>query len=237
MKKKAILVIAPILPQRSDIALIASTLSFLEPYCHIDYVDPLSVIDENLDNDDYYSAWQLQISHYLESYETFIGFSFGGVILQQCFSLFEKRPLPVVLFSTPTFVDGALKQKLGAVIDLLKGNQVEQALSALYRDVFYPYAQPIHHWETLDREDAVVRLVTGLTRVLNTDSSNLVKTTLVDHLHLIGESSNLINNYNVLSPLIGLLLTVPGAGMRVLQDNLLFCKQVLSRYLNMPALL
>ncbi len=80
MKKKAILVIAPIMPQRSEITLIASTLAFLEPYFQIDFLDPLSVIDINLEQDAYYLAWQHQMLHYLECYEAFIGFSFGGVI-------------------------------------------------------------------------------------------------------------------------------------------------------------
>ena len=227
MKKKTILVIAPIMPQRSEIAHIANTLAFLEPYCHIDIVDPLSIIDINLDMDAYYLAWQHQMVNYFEQYEAFFGFSFGGVILQQCFPLFENKSRPIVLFSTPTFSDSVLNQKLGVVIELLKINQVELALSALYNDVFYPNQQPQSNWATLDQAKAAMRLIAGLTRVLDTDSSHVLKTTTVDHLHLIGERSNLINAQNVMSPKTGLLLTVPGAGMRVLQDNLSFCKEVI----------
>ncbi len=135
-----------------------------------------------------------------------------------------------VLFSTPTFADSSLNQKLGTVINLLKKNQVDQALSALYSDVFYPHQQPSCDWATLDQAEAAKRLIGGLTRVLNTDSSNLVKTTPVNHLHLIGECSNLINIQNVLSPKTGWLLPVPGAGMRVLQDNLSFCKKIIMEW-------
>ena len=235
MKKKTILVIAPVVPQPSDISHIASSLAFLEPYCHLDFIDPLSVIDENLGNDAYYLSWQSQLSSYLEYYEAFIGFSFGGVILQQCFPVFENKSLPIVLFSTPTFIDCALNQKLSMVIDLLKKSRVEEALSLLYSNVFYPYQLPSFYWDTLDKAEAARRLVVGLTRVLNTDSSSLVQSTTVDHLHLIGECSNLINSYNVLSPQSGMLVTVPGASMRVLQDNLSFCKKTMMERLGCGA--
>ena len=231
MKKKNILVIAPIVPQPSDIASIASTLFFLEPYCHLDFLDPLSMVDTNQDNDAYYLAWQQQMLTYSERYDAFMGFSFGGVILQQCFSLFEQLHHPIVLFSTPTVADCALHQKLGRVIDLLKQNRVESALSALYGPVFYPGRQPRQDWSKLNNNEAAQRLIAGLTCVLSTDSSNIVKTTHVDHLHLIGECSNLINTQNVHPPKTGQLLRVPQAGMRVLQDNLSFCKKVLLEYL------
>ena len=232
MKKKDILVIAPILPQLADMAPIERTLAFLKPYYHLDFLDPLSVVNEALDNDAYYVAWQQQMARYLTQYEAFIGFSFGGVILQQCFPLFANNDRPIILCSTPTFADQILHQKLGAVIELLKKSQVEQALSVLYSHVFYPFQQPQHNWGTLDREKAANRLIVGLTRVLSTDSSQVVKTTTVNHLHLIGERSNLINMENVSSPKTGLLLTVPGAGMRVLQDNVSFCKKVIMKKLN-----
>jgi hypothetical protein len=227
MNRKSILAIAPIVPDQSEITRLERTLAFLEPYYRIDFLDPLSAVDIHLEKAAYYHAWQEKVALYLERYDAFVGFSFGGVILQQCFPLFESKQIPIVLFSTPTFVDSALHQKLGVVIELLKKNQVERALSALYHDVFYPHQQPVHDWAMLDQAHAAERLIGGFTRILNTDSSYLIKTTTVNHLHLIGERSNLINTHNVRPAQTGVLLTVPGAGMRVLQDNLNFCKKVI----------
>ncbi len=55
----------------------------------------------------------------------------------------------------------------------------------------------------------------------------VVNNTKVDHLHLIGECSNLVNNENVVAPKTGCLVQVPQAGMRVLQDNLPFCQKII----------
>ncbi len=226
---KTILVIAPVMPQQSEIELFASTLAFLKPDFNMDFLDPLPIIDINLENKAYYLAWQHYLAAVLNQYDAFIGFSFGGVILQQCFPLFENKHIPIILFSTPTRADDALKQKLGKVIELCEKNQVKEALDKLYKEVHYPHQQPILccDWNNINPADAGVRLITGLKRVLNTDSSHVVKTATVNHLHLIGERSNLVNTQNVTPPQTGRLITVPGAGMRVLQDNLLFCKQVI----------
>ena len=225
--KKNMLVIAPVMPQRSEIELFASTLAFLEPYYNIDFLDPLLMIDICLENKAYYSAWQHYLTRVLNQYHAFMGFSFGGVILQQCFPLFEHQPHSIILFSTPTCADAVLKQKLRNVIGLCENNQVEQALDVLYKHVYSPNQQPAGFLDGLNQSEAAERLVTGLKRVLNTDSSHLVETTMVNHLHLIGEYSDLVNAQNVLAPKAGQLISVPSAGMRVLQDNLLFCKQIL----------
>jgi hypothetical protein len=220
--KKKILIIAPVMAQPSEIGLFASSLAFMQPYANMEFLDPLSIIDMDLPNEAYYEAWQSHLASIIPHFDAFIGFSFGGVILQQCFSLFENQP--IILFSTPTFSDSALHQKLGMVIRLCEKKQLEQALNTLYAQVYYPNPQPSCDWTTLDPSEAAKRLKTGLTRVLTTDSSYLVKTSNINLLHLMGEHSDLVNAQNVLPPKKGLLLTVPGAGMRVLQDNLAFCR-------------
>ena len=220
--KTKILVIAPVMAQPSEIELFASSLAFMQPYGHMEFLDPLSFIDMDLPNEAYYLAWQSHLASIINQFDAFMGFSFGGVILQQSFSLFENQP--IILFSTPTFADTSLHQKLGEVIHLCEKNQLEQALNKLYAQVYYPNPQPSCDWTTIDPSEAAQRLKTGLTRVLTTDSSHLVKTSNINLLHLIGEHSDLVNAQNVLSPKTGLLLTVPDAGMRVLQNNLAFCR-------------
>lgn len=225
--KQALLIIAPIMPEEKDREQIASMLSFLEPFYRLDCIDPLSIIDRNLPNAAYYQAWQQQITGYLDQYQGFIGFSFGGVILQQCFPIFEQLPRSVLLFSTPTFADEALKQKLGHVIALCEKNQVQQALTALYNDVYYPRQQPQRTWALQDAAETALRMINGLNRVLTTDSTTIVNSTKLAHLHLIGERSHLVNQQNVIPPQSGQLIAVPGAGMRFLEDNLAFCKRLI----------
>jgi hypothetical protein len=228
--KKKILAIAPVMPQQSDIESIASTLSFLQTVYQIDLIDPLAINNElstDIANEHYYQLWQAHLSKWLTNYDAFFGFSFGGVILQQNFSLFAQSKKPVVLFSTPTFADSALQKKLSHVIELCKASRVNDALAFLYKDVFYPHDSPLQILAKSSLAKAANRLIFGLQRVLNTDAKSILQHTTVEHLHLIGEYSNLVNKENVLAPRTGNLFIVPQAGMRVLQDNPPYCKRLI----------
>lgn len=224
--KKRILVLAPVMPQESDIAGIANTLVFLHKDFQIDFIDPLSVSDA-LSNAAYYRYWESTLKKQLAYYDAFLGFAFGGVILQQCFSLFTGIKKPILLFSTPSFANESLQEKLGKVIRLCKETRVIEALSYLYDEVFYPNKPPVIDYAAYNKDIVARRLIIGLQRVLDTDSTNILKDTTVDHLHLIGECSNLVNSANVIAPKTGLLLIVPAAGMRVLQDNQVYCKNLI----------
>ncbi|MFV0821959.1 hypothetical protein HRQ65_10830 [Tatlockia micdadei] len=231
---KKILTLAPVMPQESDIEDIAKTLSFLNCEFQIDFVDPLSVAD-NLPNEGYYRLWQNELEKQLVNYDAFFGFSFGGVILQQCFVLFEQVKKPIVLFSTPTFADDQLQEKLGKVIRLCKGNRVVEALEGLYDHVFFPNKAPQIDYQRYNLEIASKRLIFGLQRVLETDSTEILNNSTVDHLHLIGELSNLVNRNNVITPKVGRLVIVPEASMRVLQDNQDYCKSLILEQLSRGA--
>ncbi|VEG92054.1 hypothetical protein [Legionella spiritensis] len=231
MKKKAVLVIAPIMPDSSEMAGIAASLSFLTPCCDLEFLDPLTIIDQSLPDTAYYEAWQQQFADYSGQYDAFIGFAFGGVILQQCFSVLENYSRPVLLLSAPTFADDTLSRTLGQVITCCEADQLEQGLSLLYRHVYHPNPQPFSDWSSLDRPDAKKRMITGLRRVLATDSSAIVRSTTHPHLHLIGACSDLVNANNVIPPATGKLVIVPKASMRVLQDNPSFCKPLIQEVL------
>ncbi|MDP1602270.1 MAG: hypothetical protein Q8M03_03310 [Legionella sp.] len=226
MKKNKLLAIAPVMPQETDIESLAETLSFFHERYDIDFIDPLTHMNDS-NNDAYYQQWKLALNKYLPNYDAFVGFSFGGVILQQCFSLFASLDKPIILFSTPTFADDALSEKLGSVISLCKENQVIEALTCLYRDVFYPHHRPLQFPENFNQEKAKKRLIFGLTRVLDTNSTQIMAESTVKHLHFTGEQSHLVNAQNISIPKHGRLITVPGAGMRVLEDNLSFCKKII----------
>lgn len=232
--KKRILALAPVMPQESDIEGIAATVSFLNNEYQIDFIDPLSIGDE-LSNKAYYQLWKDELSKRLTAYNAFLGFSFGGVILQQCFSLFDSVKKPIVLFSTPTFADEELQKKLGGTIRLCKENRVIEALNYLYCEVFYPNKPPQEALETNNETLAAKRLIAGLQRVLDTDSRTILQESTVEYLHLIGQYSHLVNADNVLSSKFGRLEPVPAAGMRVLQDNQAFCKKMILERLNSEA--
>src|SRR5690606_27144516 len=100
-------------------------------------------LSTDISNEAYYQLWQDHLKKWLATYDAFLGFSFGGVILQQCFSLFANRKKPIILFSTPTFADRALQKKLGDVIALCKANRVNDALVSLYKEVFSPHDSPL----------------------------------------------------------------------------------------------
>lgn len=224
------------MPQESNIAEFAEALSFLHENYQIDFIDPL-VIPAEVDNKAYYHLWEKEIEKRLDHYDAFFGFAFGGVILEQCFALFADLKKTILLFSTPTFADQLLMERLGTVVHLCKKNQVIEAINYLYDQVFYPNKPPKQYsFSAMDNEaEAASRLILGLERVLMTDSTSILQESTVKHLHFIGEHSRLVNQANVVAPKKGTLLTVPGAGMRVLQDNPSFCRRVILEQLGVLA--
>lgn len=233
MAQKRLLILAPVMPQSADLTSIADSISFLSAHYQLDLLDPLPEVDITLPNDAYYQHWQDKLLAIMPGYHGFMGFSFGGVIMQQCLSLFANKPL--ILFSTPAFADKPLTDKLMRVVRLCQQHQLKKALECLYGDVYFPNPPPVNPESIADTAAAEYRLITGLTKVLATDSSKLITTSEANYLHFIGEKSNLVNRQNVLAPPQGQLIVVPGASMRVLQDNLPFCKKIILEKLDYDA--
>ena len=226
MSTKKILVLAPVLPEPSDIESIAKSLSFLNKEYDIDFIDSLTIM-QDVSNEEYYQLWENELQKRVINYDAFLGFSFGGVILQQCFSIFSTLNKPIILFSTPTRANDSLTQKLGNVLSLCKENKLNDALKILYDDVYYPDKAPTLSRENSNSDLAAKRLIFGLSRVLATDSTKIAQQSSVKHLHLIGEYSCLVNEHNVIAPKSGRLVIVPGASMRVLENNLPYCKKLI----------
>lgn len=231
MSLKKMLVIAPVMAQPADVASIARSLSFLEAFYSIDFIDPLTIMDD-VSNDAYYQLWKQKLEKCLPQYDAFMGFSFGGVILQQCFSLFVACNKPIILCSTPTRADTALAKKLGDVVALCQENKLEMALNKLYDDVYFPDPKPLQSHNIANTEDAATRLIFGLTRVLNTDSTPIIQNSPVKYLHLIGERSSLVNANNVITSPGAHLVVVPGASMRVLESQLSCCEKFIMEALS-----
>lgn len=230
-QKKKILVLTPDTPDPSYIESIVNSLAFLQNKYLVHPLDSLSIM-EDLPNAVFYQQWQKKLAPYLLDYDVFFGFSFGGVILQQCFSLFANPNKPLILISAPTIADHSLKQKLGAVISLCEQQRVDEAMHLLYQHVYYPNPIPTAIHKILDYKTAAQRVIYGLNRVLTTDSSDIIANSSVVHLHLIGELSDLVNKNNVLPAKNGTLVSVPNAGMRIFRDQPAFCQQVILEFLN-----
>ncbi|HHS7963496.1 TPA: hypothetical protein ACTSD9_003103, partial [Legionella pneumophila] len=108
----------------------------------------------------------------------------------------------------------------------------EEALSTLYQAVYAPHPIPVTSLRYLNRELAIKRLIFGLTKVLKTDCVSILNHCNVNHFHLIGEKSQLVNTNNVIKPPCGQLIVVPEASMRVLESNPTFCKKIIFKALN-----
>lgn len=231
MAKKRLLIIGPVSTQTSSLKHLSQNLSFLNPYYSIECLDPLVTLQECPD-EEYYGIWQNQLKQLIKIYDAFVGFSFGGVILQQCFSILNGKKKQIILFSTPTFADSLLREKLEAVISLCSQNKLEEALSSLYQAVYAPHSIPVTALRYLNRELSIKRLIFGLSKVLNANCISILNHCNVNHLHLIGEKSQLVNTNNVIKPSCGQLIVVPEASMRVLESNPAFCKDVIFKALN-----
>ncbi|HHT9951687.1 TPA: hypothetical protein ACT9K3_001527 [Legionella pneumophila] len=231
MAKKRLLIIGPVSTQSSSLRHLSQNLSFLNPYYSIKCLDPLVTLQECPD-EEYYGIWQNQLKPLIKIYDAFVGFSFGGVILQQCFSILSGEKKQIILFSTPTFADSILREKLETVISLCSQNKLEEGLSSLYQAVYAPHSIPDASLQYLNRELAIKRLIFGLTKVLKTNCVSILNHCNVNHLHLIGEKSQLVNTNNVIKPSCGQLIVVPEASMRVLESNPTFCKEIIFKALN-----
>ncbi len=88
--KKKIIDYRPVSTQSSSLRHLSQNLSFLNPYYSIECLDPLVTLQECPD-EEYYGIWQNQLKPLIKIYDAFVGFSFGGVILQQCFSILSEE--------------------------------------------------------------------------------------------------------------------------------------------------
>ncbi|MBN9230218.1 MAG: hypothetical protein J0I93_05150 [Legionella sp.] len=228
MNKERLLVIGPIAPQAQDINHICRPLQFLEHHYQIHAIDPLTEITETAHHQ-YYPCWQQYLTREAKNFAAFIGFSFGGIILQQNLPTLAAINKPILLFSTPSYVNKALSEKLLAVIDCCKHQHLLQALQALYKPVFSPNPIPkeLLNTQVMNEKEACRRLIWGLTQVLMTDSRDLLLHTRLNYTHLIGAQSDLVNKENVIKAPTMSLLEIPHAGMRVLQDNPEYCQPII----------
>lgn len=228
---KKIAVILPDLPQKSYLQPIADSLSFLNENYQFDYIDPCELSTAR-DCEFFYEDCRHWLKHVMADYAAFFGFSFGGAILQQGFPLFKQNTKPIILFSAPGIVDQPLRDKLSQTIKLCEAQRLNDALTALYKHVFFPSEDAPTEFVVDNEQEAIKRIIFGLQHVLETDASIVLQDKDVHYLHFIGEYSQLVNYKNIVMGQRGRLIQVPNSGMRVLQNNLAFCKDIILEALN-----
>jgi hypothetical protein len=228
---KKILVIAPILAEWSESRFIEDSLSFLKPFYKLDLIDPLNGLDSSITIEKFFEDWRKKIDALILEYDGFVGFSFGGSILQNSFDLLEKGKKALVLLSTPTFADPLIFERLNTVINLIENDSVASGIKQLNEYVFYPHEIPNYTDELSNNPQTSLRLTKGFKLILGIDSRYTLNKTNLSYLHLIGEKSQLVNINNItVSPSCQLHI-VPNAGMRVLQNNLNYCSTLILKFL------
>lgn len=229
---KKILVILPDIPSRTHQDAIEQSLLFLKEHQYeLTFIDPYDYHCD-LDNLAFYKAWQGRLESWCEHYDAFMGFSYGGVIIQQCLNVFDKCKKPVVLFSSPSFADETLYQKLEHVVALCQNGQLTEALQSLYQWVYQSSADITPLLKVDDHVEAVERVVSGLKRVMSTDSRPHIKQSSHPYIHFIGERSRLVTDSVVTCGPHGKIINVPSAGMRILKDNPEYCQPIILDYLS-----
>jgi hypothetical protein len=229
---KSLVILAPITALQKEILDIASPLNFLKSRYNLEIIDPLEGVTSDMSAESFYYSWREKIKYMSDNCAGFIGFSFGGVILQRCFSMFAKNKKLIILFSTPSFINEDLYKKLNAVRDKVKDEGLTAAIKFLNSQVLYPSCKV---FEPEDYEGlyqlASLRIVKGIEFILNIDMKNHISDNMVDYINFIGEESALVNKGNVCQGPLGQVDFVPGAGMRVLSDNLDHCEKRIEEYI------
>ncbi|MCD6047103.1 MAG: hypothetical protein K0S08_750 [Gammaproteobacteria bacterium] len=230
MVKEKIAVLSPMLPSWKEIRWIKEALSFLENEYELIFLDSLDGIHAQMTLNEFLDKWQEIITQKLWDVRILFGFSLGGAILQQFFeslALAEKR---VVLFSTPSFIDGSLRKKLEEVIALAKPSSIASALKLLNQYVMYPEAcHNSENCELENNEQASLRTAKGLSLLMEMNAIKILKQSKVNFKHFIGQESALVNEENVVSS--ENLVVIPKTGMRVLQQAPILCQEQILQFL------
>jgi hypothetical protein len=228
---KKILVIGPILPYWEEIQHITETLKFLSVDNKIDFIDPLIGLTMCTNRTQFFEKWYKRLKKLIFKYDIFLGFSLGGIVLQELMNKFEFYNKRLIFFSTPSFIDNFLYERLGKIIELTQKELVLEAINFLNQYVFYPFEPPAQNSQIINLKFAALRLQKGLQFVLETDIRHILEKIQLPFIHFIGEKSELVNKDHITHSLTGQIIIVPNAGMRVLQNNLPYCTKPIIQFL------
>lgn len=229
---KKIIILGPVLPSWSEIEVIAKSLSFLKNDYDLLFLDPLTDALENPAQVNNYSLWKDRIKSYMNECVAFIGFSFGGVILRQCFDLFDEIKKKFILISVPEKIDQALLEKLNKIVVYAEQKNAELAMQEYTQSVFFSSKSVLRNVDLKENLMICRRLSVGLKAVLDISNSGPLISRNIKYLSLFGEMSNLVNVNHIEPSAGGRCVVVPNAGMRVLQDNPIFCQSIIMEELS-----
>ena len=223
---------APIMPSGANIKSIESSVATLNLPYQLSFADPLSI--KEIRRMSFLMQWQKRIELMIEKgTRTFIGFSFGAVILKHVLAHAPDDNLKLIMVSPPSPLKGLLHERLSLVRALCQKGQVLEALHQLYDDVYAPKNKPSNLFYELDLSTAQSRLIQGFNLLFDLEcSSSLPICPNHKILSLIGAQSQLVTRaQGVASETNESVVTVPNAGMRVLENNLPFCLQTINSFL------
>lgn len=222
---KKIIVFGPALPRWNEIDAIKKSLYFLSPDYSLSFLDPLADAIVNPSQVTNYRLWRDRIKAQMNDCVAFIGFSFGGVILRHCFELFNQIKKTIILLSVPEKIDITLQEQLSKIIAYAEQGNADLAMKIHQQSIFFP-SQPTSEYIFPEEKSTMCkRLSVGLQAVLNINNHCI--THPIKHLSLVGEKSKLVNINHIQPSVEGRCVIVPKAGMRVLQDNPLFCQSII----------
>ena len=144
--------------------------------------------------------------------DIFIGFSFGGAILQNLATLIPKDK-KIILISTPSIISAELKSKLEHLIDLLNKKEKLSASKALHHFIARNSQTPLPV-EDYD-ETAIKRLIFGFETLL----THKINKNYLNVFNLYGELSRLVTKDDIFPQKNPNNFQIPESGMRIFDDN------------------
>ncbi len=227
---KSLLAVSPKLPQASDLKPFSKCLDFLKSDYQITWLDPLEKF-KTFTNKEYADYWHEKISRLIDSFDVFMGFSLGAILLQDNLDKFLNKNKIIILFSPPSIVDDVLKKKLSSILNASREGKTKQAIEMLHQ---YVFLETHGDYEKVRLEpwfDIASRVEFGLSFVLNRKVSDIIKKCETPVYQLVGSESKLETKANVLMTPKSILQVVPHAGNRILEDNPAYSQAIVKEWL------
>jgi len=203
------------------------TIDFFKQYfpsVQFDYIDIMSFSADCKNIECMTKMFKSWLSSEQNNYDFFIGFAYGGVILQYSMDLIQNKK--VILISSPEYINTELNQKLSLLSKMLMKNLTYEAIELLDSFVYTNQSSSKYAFN-IPLKQVNSRLQNGFQMILkmdrfNNNSENIIK--------IVGEKSNLVNIDNIVAK--NNAIEIPDAGMRVLEENAGKVQETINEFLN-----
>ncbi len=158
------------------------------------------------------------------NYDFFIGFAYGGVVLQYSMDLLGDKK--VILISSPEYMNEELDEKLTLLKKMLIKNLTYEAIDLLDSFIYTDQLSCKYKFN-IPLKEVNLRLQNGFQMILtmeqfNNDSDNVMK--------LVGQNSKLVNINSIFAQ--NNVVEIPDAGMRIIEENPHKVKETINEFLN-----